>query len=93
MRLTNWVMDKTKIKAARDLFEKNKVFKEMLDVVESEHPLAVPLSQQGPSADDRSYRLGLIEGYSECLKKWKQLWTSQPPQRTELIATYEPPNE
>jgi hypothetical protein len=91
MRLQEWIQDKALVKAARDFFDKNKVFQQMVGVLESENPLTLPLGQQGPSADDRSYRLGLIEGYHTALKNLKAMWAQQPPKRSELRSTFEEP--
>lgn len=91
MRLQQWIADKTLTRAARKLYDENKTFREMLEVLESEHPLTAPLGQQGPSADDRSYRLGLIEGYAQCLRTFAKLWSPPVPPPLPLTATFEPP--
>lgn len=91
MRLADWLRDKSLIKAARELAEKNSTFKQMLEVLECEHPLTAPMEQRGPSADDRSYRLGRIEGYAECLRTLRKLWSPTKKMPRELTATFEPP--
>lgn len=91
MNLQEWFKDKSHRKAARDLFDTNKTFQRMVEVLENESPLRTPLSPQGVSADDRSHRLGLIEGYEDALRKLKSLGMNVPAKPTTLQPTFEPP--
>lgn len=92
MRLATWLKDKSLISAAQKLAA-NRTFQEMVKVLESESPLIAPLSPQGPTADDRSHRLGLIEGYNQCLTTLRQLWTPPEAIPPVLEATFEDPNQ
>lgn len=91
MRLHEWRANRNLLKAAAELHGKNEIFRRMLDVTECESPINNPLSPTGPSADDRSYRLGLIEGYALRGKIMEQLWTQPPPPLKTIKATFEAP--
>lgn len=92
MRLSVWLKDKSLLKAAQKLAE-NRTFQEMVRVLEEESPLRNPLPPQGPSPSDHSLRLGLIEGYNQCLTTLRQLWTPPVEAPPVLEATYEDPNQ
>lgn len=90
MRLTEWQKTKTLVKAAQGL-QKDEVFTILLGMLEEESPLNLPLASQGPSGDDRSYRLGLIEGYNQCLKNIRATWAGPAKFPQPLKSTFEPP--
>lgn len=92
MRLTDWLKSKNLVKAANQL-RQDETFSLLVGMLEEESPLNLPLASQGPTADDRSYRLGLIEGYNDCLKKIRATWTPRPPEAKQIKATYAPPEE
>ncbi len=87
MRITEFHKNKTLMKAVCQLAESD-TFKKMRETLEDESPLKNPLSPQGPTSDDRSHRLGLIEGYDMCLKNLRLLYTIPNPPPKILEATY-----
>lgn len=93
MRLTEWQQRKSLVKAAMDLRDKNETFQMLLELLEEESPLNLPMGQQGPTGDDRSYRLGLIEGYTKCLRTMKATWTAPMKAPEPIKATFRPPEE
>jgi hypothetical protein len=93
MRLAQFISNKNLIKSARQLHDNNETFRQMVVVLENESPLAQPLAPQGVSADDRSHRLGLIEGYNLALTNLRRLWSKPPAAPTPLVATFEKPDE
>lgn len=88
MLLNEWSKNKTLTKAARQIAESD-TFKKMREVLEEESPLRQPLSPTGPTADDRSHRLGLIEGYQHCLNNLRKLYTLPPPLPKTIEQNYE----
>jgi hypothetical protein len=92
MRLTQWQTSKSLVKAAMKLRE-DATFTLLLEMLEEESPLNLPLASQGPTADDRSYRLGMIEGYNKALVNMRATWTPPSPQQKPLIAKYASPEE
>jgi hypothetical protein len=92
MRLHEWQSIKGLVKAAKQLSE-NETFIQMVQVLEAESPLNLPLAAQGPTSDDRSHRLGLIEGYNQCLRNLKATCTPPliPPEP--LKARFRPPEQ
>lgn len=91
MRLTEWLASKNLVKAANKL-RTDETFALLVQMLEDESPLNLPLASQGPSADDRSYRLGLIEGYNDCLRKIRASWTMRQEPK-QIKATYAPAEE
>ena len=91
MRLSEWQSVKGNLKAAEDLRDKNQTFQMILEMVTDESPLNLPLQPQGPTADDRSYRLGLIEGYHRCLKTFEASWTKPRALPEPIRARFQPP--
>lgn len=92
MRLTEWQQRKSLVKAAMALKE-DETFSLLLEMLEEESPLNLPLSQQGPTGDDRSYRLGLIEGYTKCLRTMRATWITPKLSIADIKATYKPSEE
>lgn len=90
MRLTEWQRTKTLVKAAKDL-QNDEVFTILMGMLEEESPLSLPLPSTGVAADDRSYRLGLIEGYNQCLKNIRATWAGPPKLPQPLKSTFEAP--
>lgn len=90
MRLTEWQQKKSLVKAAQTL-QNDEVFTLLMGMLEEESPLNLPLPSQGVQSDDRSYRLGLIEGYNQCLKNIRATWAGPPNLPKPLKSTFEPP--
>ncbi len=90
MRLHEWQDNPKLLKAAAELAAKNDTFIRMMELLIAESPLKNPLPPNGVTADDRSHRLGLIEGYQQCLANIESLRT---PQRkiSQIVPTYQPP--
>lgn len=92
MLLIEWVKNKSLVKAAKQLTDSD-TFRRMREVLEDESPLRTPLSPTGPTANDHSRRLGMIEGYQLCLSNLKMLAITPPPVPKEIEATYENPDK
>ena len=92
MRLSQWQSTKGFVKAAQAL-QKNDTFVQLVEMLEAESPLNLPLAPQGPTADDRSYRLGLLEGYNLCLKNIRASYTSPVLPPEPIRARYAPAEE
>ena len=71
----------------------NDIFKEMMKVVWSEHPLQMPVSRKvGVDEKDPSYQLGTIDGATRVLQVIQSL-TMPIKKGVELKPTYEPPEQ
>lgn len=92
MLLAEWLKNKTLVKAARQIFESD-TFRQMREVLEAESPLRQSLPSLGPTSDDRSHRLGMIEGYQLCLNNLRQLAVMPPPLPKPLESTFENPDK
>lgn len=92
MRLTEWQQKKSLVKAAQNL-QNDEVFTILMGMLEEESPLSLPLPSTGVAADDRSYRLGLIEGYNQCLKNIRATWAGPTKLPQPLKSTYQPAEE
>ena len=92
MRLSEWLSNKKLVKASAEL-RRSETFTMLMQMLEEESPLNLPLAAQGPTGDDRSHRLGLIEGYNQCLRIIRQSGSLPilPPEP--IRARYAPPEE
>lgn len=91
MKLSAWQTDRARLKAARELIDKNATFQQIMQMAREESPANLPTSI-GATESEHSRRLGYIEGYHHCLRVFEAAWTL-PIRPKQLEATFEPPKE
>lgn len=91
MNLRTWQQRPNLLKSARDLYDQNETFQQMMQLARDESPANTP-AVMASLEPEHSRRLGQIEGYHHCLRVLEASWT-KPVRPKEVEATFATPKE